>query len=115
MVRSKKTKNTSETEISDKNKTVNDWGKLTKEILTLKCNNYSIIETGTKLDLQKRLVEHFNTNDDVTMNNINEQQTPRHNTDDTGGTCQTAGNDSINERAQHEPREDTRTSRHATK
>ena len=80
MVRAKKTNNTSsETERSDKSKTVHDWGKLTKEILVLKCNNYALIITGTKLDLQKRLVEHCSKIND-TSNNINEQQTPQETT-----------------------------------
>ena len=79
MVRTKKA--SSETEKSDKNKTVQDWGKLAKEILVLKCNNYALEETGTKLDLQKRLVEHCTKNNDTSNNtNEHEQQMPQETT-----------------------------------
>ena len=37
----------------DKAKSVEDWGKIKTEILKLKCNQYGIISTGKKIDIQR--------------------------------------------------------------
>ena len=47
-------------------KSVEDWGKLSAEILKLKCNQYGVVPTGRKLDLQRRLYDYFHAHNNYT-------------------------------------------------
>ena len=47
-------------------KLVEDWGKLSAEILKLKCNQYGVVSTVRKLDLQRGLYDYFHTNNNYT-------------------------------------------------
>ena len=40
-------------------KSVEDWGKLSAELLKLKCNQYGVVSTGRKLDLQEGFTIFF--------------------------------------------------------
>ena len=55
----------------DKAKSMEDWGKIKTEILKLKCNQYGIVSTGKKIDIQRRLYEYFHVddNDEVEVQN----------------------------------------------
>ena len=44
----------------DKHKTLNDWGKLTADKLRAKLESLKLDQSGRKMELQKRLYEHFN-------------------------------------------------------
>ena len=44
----------------DGERTIDDWGKMKLVALRLKCNQYSLVETGNKRELQERLYSHFN-------------------------------------------------------
>ena len=57
MVRARRTSSTDET--VEKTKSFNEWGKLDKEALTLKCNQYNLIQTGNKIEMQRRLHNFF--------------------------------------------------------
>ena len=50
----------------DKATSVVDWGKIKTEILKLKCNQYGIISTGKKIDIQ-RLYEYFHADGNVEL------------------------------------------------
>ena len=43
----------------DMKRSYDEWGALTSQVLKLKCNQYSLVSTGNKQSLQKRLFEHF--------------------------------------------------------
>ena len=45
--------------MNDRDRSIDDWGKLKVVALKLKCNQYSLSENGNKPALQKRLHEHF--------------------------------------------------------
>ena len=55
----------------DKAKSTEDWGKIKTEILKLKYNQYGIVSTGKKIDIQRRLYEYFHVddNDEVEVQN----------------------------------------------
>ena len=48
----------------DGERSVDDWGKLKLFALRLKCNQYSLSETGNKMELQERLFDHFHPDQD---------------------------------------------------
>ena len=49
----------------DREKSLEDWEKLTTEALKLKCNQYSLVSAGKKKQLKTRLFEHFQNNEFV--------------------------------------------------
>ena len=49
--------------------TDDDWGKLKKEILKLKCLEYHLVSNGKKEVLQNRLVEYFSSGNDSSSSN----------------------------------------------
>ena len=59
MVRRKRTSTTTTTKTLDKTRSLNAWGNLDKETLTLKCNQYNLIQTGNKKEMQRRLYDFF--------------------------------------------------------
>ena len=48
--------------VADQAKSCDDWGKLKMEVLKLKCNQYGLVSTGKKFEVQQRLTAHFATN-----------------------------------------------------
>ena len=67
MVRTKRTLSTDKT--IEKTKSFTEWGKLDKESLTLKCNQYNLMQTGSKIEMQRRLYNFFK-NDDTTSSSM---------------------------------------------
>ena len=57
MVQTKRTLST------EKTKSFTNWGKLDKETLTLKCNQYNLMQTGSKIEMRRRLYNFFKNND----------------------------------------------------
>ena len=55
------------TEARDASRSFEDWNKLDKTALVLKCNSYNIDATGKKAVLVHRLVEYFGRDDDMFM------------------------------------------------
>lgn len=56
-----------------KDRTVQDWMTLGREVLFLYCNSNNIAVSGTRTQLAERLVAHFNS-PSVTTSNVNSQQ-----------------------------------------
>ena len=44
---------------TDAEKTLEDWGKATREVLQLKCNQYTLLATGNRHTLGRRLYAFF--------------------------------------------------------
>ena len=53
-----------EENVADHEKSCEDWSKLKMEVLKLKCNQYGLVSTGKKAEVQHRLMAHFHTNHD---------------------------------------------------
>ena len=53
-----------EENVADHEKSCEDWSKLKMEVLKLKCNQYGLVSTGKKAEVQQRLMAHFRTNHD---------------------------------------------------
>ena len=53
---------------SDKTRSMEDWKKLNMETLKLKCNQYSLVSTGKKADIQVRLYDHFHQQQEIINN-----------------------------------------------
>ena len=47
--------------VTDQVKSFEEWGKLKMEVLKLKCNQYRLVSTGKKAEVQQRLTKHFAT------------------------------------------------------
>ena len=60
-----KVKTTKQKEKSDAEKQIEDWRRLTVEVLRLKCENYNLAITGRKQELVNRLYQHFNNQENV--------------------------------------------------
>ena len=71
MPRTKRTKS-SDSE-SDRQKSINDWGKESLTGLRLKCNFNNLSESGSKYTLQKRLFDFFNPGQHVETSGSSEQ------------------------------------------
>ena len=70
----------------DKKRSLRDWGKLTAEILKLKCNQYGLDVVGNRTVLKNRLFEHFQQqNNSIPVESITsgDNDSPR---DDEGGS-----------------------------
>ena len=48
--------------VADQEKSCEDWSKLKMEVLKFKCNQYGLVSTGKKAEVQQRLIAHFHTN-----------------------------------------------------
>ena len=53
-----------EVNVADHEKSCEDWSKLKMEVLKLKCNQYGLVSTRKKPEVQQRLMAHFRTNHD---------------------------------------------------
>ena len=51
-----------EESVADQEKSCEDWSKLKMEVLKLNCNQYGLVSTGKKAEVQQRLMAHFRTN-----------------------------------------------------